>query len=455
MRGVHIGQVLCLALALCCGHASAQSLRDLFVSGLTADPALAASEAQFRASEERVRQARSAVMPAVALQGSSSTGRFYPDDDTPDRDFHADRWSVQLTQPLYRPESYSGLDAAHAELEAARVQLEAAAADLATRLATAYFEMLSAREDQLSLDREFEAAQLQRVAARRSFETGTVTITDLLDAEAKHDVTAAQKDVAESALILKREAFRQLIGGHEFELGVLPRATPDPLPVEEELTLLVEEALERNPTAQQARLQWEASRHGVRRARRAHLPTVDLVYSYGSDKSSGTPSNPVPVRGHSSQAQASLNLPIFSGFGTDAKVGEALALQDKLQADLETAERGVAMNVREAYYGVKSSLSQVASLQAAEKSTETAVRAQRKGYRIGTTTTTEVLKAETLYSQARRDLMKAKLDARLNRIKLQIALGRPWRESVDELSGLLVSEHAAPAGNENSARPSP
>lgn len=454
MRCVQIGWATALALA--CGPeiASAQSLRDLVIAGLATDPALAASEAQFKASEERARQARAALLPTLQATASRQEGRFSPDEPAAEvREFESGRWAVQLTQALYRPESYAAWSAAEADLEVARAQMEAAAAEVAAHLVASYFDMLSAREALVSLIREKDAAHLQLLAARSGFEKGTAAITEVLDAEARFDLTSAQRDAAENDIALKREAFQQLIGGASFELGLLPRAAPDPEPVTELLPLLIEEALERNAAAQQARLQWESSKLGVKRARRGHLPTLDLVLSYGEDDATRSPANPQPVEGRTSQAQATFTLPIFAGFGTSAKVGEALALQDKLQAELEAAERSVATAVREAYYGVKSSLGQIASLRTAEKSTETAVRAWRKGFQLGASTTAEVLEAEARYAQTRRDLMKAKFEARLSRIKLQVALGRPWRESIDEVANLLVPESQAPAEDYGAGEP--
>ena len=59
-------------------------------------------------------------------------------------------------------------------------------------------------------------------------------------------MASAQRDAAENDFALKREGFGELIGGAEFELGLLPRTAPDPPMIVEPLSLLIEEALERN-----------------------------------------------------------------------------------------------------------------------------------------------------------------------------------------------------------------
>ncbi len=432
-----------LALTLYCGHAGAQSLRDLFVSGLTADPQVAASEADLAAGEQRVREARAQFLPQLGLTASSSTGRFQPDNDGAESEFHTDRWSLQLTQALYGAQPAARLRAARAQLEIAELQLALTSSDLAARLLVAYFDLLGAREDVLALEHEHAAAELQLAAARRRFDQGTVANTEVLDAEARLDVSGAQQSAAEYDFALKQEAFRQLIGGSEFNLLLLPRDAPVPELPTDLLDRLILEALERNPAAQQARMQAGVVKLAIREARSGYLPSVDLSVSYGSDRSTGTPSNPAPVRGETLQAQATLRIPLFAGFANSARVSAAKADYDKSLTELESAERNVATEVRESYFGLRAALDQIRAQQTAERSTETAVRAQRKGYSVGRSTTGDVLEAESLYARTRRDLMKAKLEAHVNRIRLQIALGRPWRETIDGLSRLM-----RPAGTE-------
>lgn len=441
MRPRGLVWLLAGGIALGANPAHAQSLRQLFLAGLATDPALASAEAQYEATAQRVRQARSVLLPSLAATGTTSTSRFYPDNSSRLRDFHNDRWTMQLSQPLYKPEAISALDEAKAELEAAHVQVDAAEADLAGRLASGYFDVLTAREVLLATQSEKKSTLQQLASARRSFELGTVAITDVRQAEAKYDLDIAQEIAAANDLAFKRDSFKQLIGDNDFELPVLPRNAPDPQLDGEELPLLIQEAVERNPLAVQTRLQFQLSQLAITKARQGHYPSLDLNLSYGSDRTNGTPVNPLPVHGNTAQGGVTLNVPLFSGLGADAKVQEAVALQEKARADLETSERNVATRVREAYYGVKSAHGQIASLETAERSTDASVRSSRRSYQVGMIATADVLKAESIYFQAHRDLMKAKLDVRLNRIKLQIALGRPWRESIDELARLAIPEH--------------
>jgi outer membrane protein len=421
---------------------SAQSLIDLFDLASKSDPGLASAQAEYQASAERIRQARAAMLPVAAIVGSSTSSNFAPDGDVPisRADYRSRQWSFQLSQPVYRPALSWALREADVVSASTREQLDAVQSDLLIRLVSAYFDVLSAREVRVSLHKQRAAALQQKIAAKRSFELGTASITDYRDAEAKHDLLKAQEIRGENDLLLKQAALQQMLGDSTFNLRILPREAPEPTLGTEELPWLIEQAVASNPSARQAQLQLDASMLKVKKARRGHYPTLDLVLSYGSDRSTGTPLNPVPIYGRTMQAQANLNVPLFSGLGTDAKIKEAIALESKARADVEASRRAIATSVREAFYGVKSALDQIASLKTAEKSAEISVMANRKSYRAGISTTSDVLNAEAQFFQTRRDLMKAKLEAWMNRIKLQVALGLPWQDGVDSVDHLLIPE---------------
>ena len=439
---VRRGLVL-VSVLLFSGTVSAQSMTDLFLAAATDDPALASNDAQYRAAKERVTEAQAARLPSLAFVGTGSRSKFIPESGEPNSSssfYHTNQATLQLTQPVFRPGLSWAVDSAHAQQTAAQAQLDAAEADLFVRLVTAYCDVLTAREERLALERQRQATQEQVLSAKRSFEVGTVAITDVRDAEAKHDLVVAQERSAENDVADKQETLRQLAGGVDITLRVLPRRAPDPQVITDPLDRLTEQAVEQNPIAEQAQLLVQAAQDDVKKAFREHYPTLDLALSYGTDETNGTPINPEPVHGRTATAQLNFNLPLYAGGGTNAKVREAKALVDKAKADLESAHRTIAKDLRESYYGLKSALEQVEALQTAERSTDAAVQANLKGYKVGSNTSADLLNAESDYFQAHRDLMKAKIQARLNYTKLLVVMGHPWNEAVDDLNRLLVPE---------------
>ena len=61
-----------LAMAITAGSASAEDLLQVYREAQKSDPALAAARAGWEATQERVPQARSALLPNVGLSGSAN-----------------------------------------------------------------------------------------------------------------------------------------------------------------------------------------------------------------------------------------------------------------------------------------------------------------------------------------------------------------------------------------------
>lgn len=397
-----------------------------------------------RASDERVRQATGQLLPSLSIAGTSSYSRFDSAGVNAYREFQTNRATLQSQFGLYRPALDRALNEAKAQRDAAAAGLDAAEADLLVRVVSAYFDILAAREASASISSERVATLQQLALAKQSFVVGTKAITDVRDAEAKHDLVNAKGVAAENDLASKREALRELTGLERVSLRMLPIAASNLVFEGADLKRFIEDALASNPVISQAKLTVDAAKASVRKAQAGHLPTLDVSVNYGPEYSTGTSSNPIRTHGRNSQVEASLNMPIFSGGTINARVREARALEEKAQADLMAAERKITTQIREAFYGLTSSSAQANALASALNSTDLAVQANRKGYQVGVNTNTEVLDAQSKLYETQRDLMKAKLDVWLNYIKLVVSSGHSWRIAVDEVDKRLIPETATP-----------
>jgi len=118
-----------------------------------------------------------------------------------------------------------------------------------------------------------------------------------------------------------------------------------------------------------------------------------------------------------------LNIPLFAGFSIQNRVKETVALEDKARADLETAKRTVAQGTRSAYLGVLSGQAQVAALQAAEASSQSALEANQLGYQVGVRINIDVLNAQSQLFDTKAKLAKARYDVLVGGLKLRQAAG--------------------------------
>jgi outer membrane protein len=273
--------------------------------------------------------------------------------------------------------------------------------------------------------------------SKRSFTVGTASVTDVREAEAKADTVAAQLAVAVLEVEAKLAMLSQLVGA---PVNVHAQPAPDgalPLLTLQDLGTWLDAAETESPQIEGARQALEAARLEVSKAEAGHYPTVELSVSYQNNHTSATTISTLPQGGRTAQAGVNLNLPLYAGGGMRSRTRELVALQDKAQADVEAARRGVGVNVRQAFYGTLQAIAQFKGLQAAEKSAETALKANKRGYEVGVRINADVLNAQSLLYQTRRDKARAWHEAWAGFVKVKAAVGVVGEEDLALIDGQM------------------
>ena len=103
----------------------------------------------------------------------------------------------------------------------------------------------------------------------------------------------------------------------------------------------------------------------------------------------------------------------------------------------------MAQATRAAFFGVQSGLGQVAALEAAERSSLTALEANQLGYQVGVRINIDVLNAQSQLYQTRRDLARARYDVLVGLLRLKQAAGVLAPSDLLPINQMLVA--AAPA----------
>ena len=431
---------LCVAAA---PPAQAQSLSALIEHARGYDAAWQAARAQLQAAGSRAEQARAGLLPSAALVGEVNYARSELSSPAlPQVNVHGPTQTVgvQAAQPLYRPANRIGFEQGQRGVDLAQAQLEGAEQDLIVRVAQAYFDVLAA-QDTLGFVRAQKAAVAEQLAfARRNFEVGTATITDEREARARHDLVTAQEIAADNDLRVKRLALDQLVG--RSGVAPLPLAQPVQLPAvaPPDVDSWVRAAQDHQPQVQQAQVALDMARLETRKAETGHLPTVDLQAGYNVQR---TPNGSLTMPGmhgrvNSASVGVALNLPLFAGFAVQNRVKETLSLEEKARADLDNARRSVAQAARSAFFGVQSGLSQVAALQAAEASSQSALDANQLGYQVGVRINIDVLNAQTQLFQTKRDLASARYNVLVGTLRLKQVAGTLTPADVAAVDALLA-----------------
>jgi len=428
---------------------------QLYREALKNDAAYASARSQQLATQERVPQARSALLPNVGLTGRVDQN--YYSSTIPDisSNYQVYGGGVNLAVPVYRPQNWEALEQARLTVIQSEAQLAQAQQDLVLRVATAYFNALGARDQLIALEAARLATLEQLQQAKREFEVGTKTIIDTNEAQARYDQIVAQQQVAIGTLIVRRSELQTIIGREVDTLSPLrdrPNLQP---PTPAEISTWVNAAEQNSFAVQVARANFEIASREIQRAKDGFKPTVDVVAGYNVNKFNGTQSSDFNPRIGAGSVGLQLNWPIYQGGLTQSRVREALALQDRFSSDLEGARRFAANSARQAYTGVNFGLSQVQALESAEVSARTQLDSTQLGYQVGVRIQLDVLNATTQLVQTQRDLKRARYDFLLSALQLKASTGTLGEEDLAAVNGLLDPEQPIEVPTVLTAPPAP
>lgn len=407
--------------------APTQTLSELVARARAFDAQWLGQQADARATASRAEQARAGLLPSLGLQAGASEQRSKVNIAAGSTDQPLRNLQLSAQQPLYRPANKIAYDQGQRSLEAAQAQLASGEQTLLVRVAQAYFDVLGAQDSLAVVLAQKQAIAEQLASARRNFELGTATITDSREAQARFDLIRAQEIASANELEVRRLALEQIVGA----TGVAPRPLASPLKIAPlapaDAQAWVDQALASQPRLHQARVALEIAELETRKAQAGHKPTLDLQAGYALNrypKGSITPPIPVPYTGQGASVGLVMNLPLFAGFAVENRVKESLALEDKARAQLDEARRGVEQNTRTAFLGVQSGQAQVAALEAALASSQSALEANQLGYQVGVRINIDVLNAQSQLYQTRRDLALARYSLLMGQLRLRQATGQ-------------------------------
>jgi outer membrane protein len=421
--------ILTAALAL---PVQAADLYGIYKLARKNDSQILSSGATLDANRENRPIARSALLPQVNLIGSTDT----IDTNAPVGNYQQTRITLNVTQAIYNRASWMNFRKAVHGVNAAEAGYLAEEQFLIIRIAEAYFKVLAA-EDDLGFSRsEAKAIRKQLDQAQQRYDVGLIAITAVYEAQAAFDNARSGEIRAKNALDNAREALREIIGQNPGKLSRLKSRIGLSKPKPANIEYWANEALEKNPLVKAAEETVEAQNKEVEVQRSGHYPTLDIVANASNTDNDRVPS-PLRPDTDSSSIGLELRIPLYSGGRTSASTRQARHNLRAERYNLEAAKREAARNVRDAYRGVITSISQVNALAAAQRSAQSALDATTAGYDVGTRTLVDVLIAQRNLFAARRDYAQARYQYVLNDLLLRQAAGTLGEKDIKRINKLL------------------
>lgn len=440
---------LIAALLLPTAQAQGEGLIEVYEQALAYDSDLAAAKAARRAREAAVDESRAPLLPQLDAYGESA----YTERNTLDGDLTTHEYGLRLSQPLFRANAWYGFQASQKQSKVAAAELSQAEQGLLRKVAEQYFNVLRAR-DELDTARAQEAAlRRQWEQAKERYDVGLVATTEVEEARAGYDASRSQRIAAQSQLDIERESLARLTGEFPEALDRLETDFPINSPEPDDPSAWAETALEQNWELRAQQLTVEASKEQLSAARSEHLPTLDLSASIRRQHQDNDFEMPIRQTGQYPRTETtiglSLNVPLYSGGGTQAGVRRVRAESERAQRNLDTVRRNVRLDARSLFRRITTNIQTINAQRQTIVSTRSALDATRAGYEVGTRNIVEVLDAEQNYYVALRDYANARYDYVLNTLRLKQTAGTL---SPQDLAGLDRWLSATAPGIERLAR---
>lgn len=439
-----------LALSVACmwSAASAQAAQDLLADWRAAaahDPAYAVARAARDAGLSKTDQAKALWRPAVvaganlglasqttSTQGASFEAPGFGTSSDVAFKTHVDRgralgWSLMVQQPLINADRSASSSQLDLQAQLADVQWHQSQQDLMLRVSKAHLDVLAARVALTAAQSEQASAKRAWGEAKERFQAGGVPATAVHDAQARHDMVAAQVLAAQDALTLSNAAYVDITGLPAEQAADLSPSS-DLVQALAPLDDWLVRAQADNPQLLQARLAADLARADVARHGALAGATLDLVARASDDRIQGN--GPYASGSDNAKSSAStrwvgvqLNVPLFTGGMRSAQEREALALADKAQSQSEVARVEVARQTRAAWLAVSTGVARVRALEQAHLSAAKRLDASRTGFEVGDRTVLDLLDAEQALHMVEVNLQLARHAVLLGRLSLAAASG--------------------------------
>lgn len=287
-----------------------------------------------------------------------------------------------------------------------------------------YWALVSAYEDEQAKERALQQSTQLASDNRKQLEIGTLAPLDVVNSDSavatdKQSLTTSKSNLEYQQLLMKQAIARNLNDPQLANAPVVPtdRVGLDRLPEEDmQVEDLVRQAYTNNPQIEQATLSMKNNEITIRAEKNGLLPVLDVYGFYGSSAVGGTPN----TSSSSSSSGTSSNVPggyggtlgnVFKQNNPDYGVGANLSIPlrnrtaqaDQIRSEMEL--RQTQMRLQQLYtqvriqiingvYALTNDRAGVTAAQSARDFAAQSLEAEQKKYRLGASTTANILQQE-------------------------------------------------------------
>jgi outer membrane protein len=394
------------------------SLDDAIALALHQQPQIRSSDQGRLAAQARIPEAQSAYYPRFDWVSEAGRSQTFSNSLLIPITANSLSTALQATQLLYDfGKTGSLVDQARANYQAAAFDVDRVQQLVVQNVRQAYFGLLQARRLVGVAQASLVRAELNLRSAQGFYQVGS---------KPKSDVTLAEVDVANArvSLIVAQNNVRlaQTTLANDLGLAATTAIEVDDILTYEPVTLdpaaLLQEALANRPELKTAKAQIDAARAQLSGARAGFLPTFSATGAYG-----GATNDPPLHEAWSIAGTFSWNL--FQGFFSTYQVKETQALVQQAQANYDTTELQVRLDVEQAYSNVVAAAEAVAATDKAAESARENLRLAQGRYDAGVGTILDLTTAQSDLTNAEGNQVQALASYRTGLAVLDRVVARP------------------------------
>ncbi len=455
------------ALTTIAGVAGAETLQDALSEAYDTNPQLLSERAHLRAVDENVPQALANWRPTVSFSGSAGAERQTNSPYEPTityalanpgcapltpctkpyiplsipsslpalNNVTPNTVAVTVSEPLYRGgRTVAQTAAAEKTVESERARLQVTEESTFFSVIQGYLDVV---RDQATLELAISNEQVlhtQLQSTQEQFKVGTLTRTDVAQAEAQYASAIASRNQAEGNLQVSRAEYERAIGHLPGKLS--PTKTRPILPATREEALNL--AATKNPNVIAALLAEDAEREQVKVIRGQLLPTLSIVGAYERLNDVAFPNSDTV----NASVEAQMTMPLYEGGSVYSQTRQAIQTVGQLRGVTDDARRAAVQGATQAWETIASGRAQVKALTESVTAADVAFRGSQAEQRVGTVTILQVLITEQTLFSTRVQLVSTQHDLALAEFNLAQQVGRLTAADLDlKVKPYDVNEH--------------
>lgn len=409
------------------------TLQDALVYALENKADAKKAKLKVENSEYQIQEVRSRALPQISANGSLTynpilqtnviDGGSFGQPGTTIQAVFGQKWNsvgtLSLTQALFDQSVFTGLKAAKSTREFYQINEQLTEEQVIEAVANNYYQIYVLRQKLTLLENTFKTTEKARDIVKGQFENGLAKKIDLDRMNVRITNVTTQKQQIENLMQLQENTLKFFIG--------MPIDTKLEFPNNDFKIRPVDLSAAPNPDSRTEivllKKQEELLNYQKKAALAGYYPTLSLAANYNYiGQGPEMPWFKKPTDGvywsDFSSVTLNLRIPIFTGFGTKAKVSQADVELRTIQEDIKDTQLAMDLDYKNANTQIVNSTITITNQKENMRLAEEILKNTNNNYLQGLASLTDLLDAENAATEAQNNYTSAILDYILAEIKL-------------------------------------